>query len=91
MYFDDDCIYRAEQTYESLDQRDRDIVDGHRMGIPLAGLVSRSYRRPGEVLRILGLPPEHFGEAACEDAAEAWAEIESWKIENQLARNRKFR
>jgi hypothetical protein len=85
-YFDESCIYRAVQTYESLDQRDRDIVDGHRKGFSLAALVSMSYRRPEYVLRILGLQPEHFTQTAIDEAASAWKVIEEFRIENQLAR-----
>jgi hypothetical protein len=85
-YFDESCIYRAVQTYESLDQRDRDIVDGHRKGFSLAGLVSMSYRRPGEVMRLLGLPPSHFTQAEIDEASAAWKVIEECRIENQLAR-----
>jgi hypothetical protein len=84
MYFDESMIYRNPDPV--LDPTDRKIVDAHRKGFSLAVLVSMSYRRPGEVMRLLGLPPEHFGERAMEEAASAWKVIEECRIENQLAR-----
>jgi hypothetical protein len=84
MYFDESMIHRNPDPV--LDPADRKIVDAHRKGFSLAGLVSMSYRRPGEVLRLLGLPPSHFTQTAIDEASAAWKVIEECRIENQLAR-----
>jgi hypothetical protein len=84
MYFDENMIYRNPDPV--LDPTDRKIVDAHRKGFSLACLVSMSYRRPEYVLRLIGLPPEHFTQTAIDEAAAAWKVIEECRIENQLAR-----
>jgi hypothetical protein len=90
-YFDENCVYRAPITDANRDPKDQAIVNDFRKGFPLCDIVTKAYRPPAVVLRVLEMDAEYFGEQAMERAAEAWAEIEHAKIENQLARNRKHR
>jgi hypothetical protein len=90
-YFDESWIYRAPITDANRDPKDQEIVNDFRKGFALHDIVTKAYRHPSAVLRVLEMSPEHFGEEAMEKAAEAWAEIEHAKIEGQLARNRKHR
>jgi hypothetical protein len=88
-YFDESWVYRDPAPL--LDPADRKIVVEHARGSSLADIVLTSHRKPDYILKILNLHPQDFGEDAMQEAAAAWAKVEEYKIENQLARNRKHR